>query len=61
MAYHQTPAALERQYYSDEEDDFYEQGVESANLSSLMVPKLIIRSFIRSWLTRSPMRKSLWV
>lgn len=27
--YPAAPVALERQYYSDEEDDFYEQGVES--------------------------------
>ncbi|KAH9813974.1 RNA polymerase I-associated factor PAF67-domain-containing protein [Melampsora americana] len=27
MSHYPAPAALERQYYSDEEDDFYEQGV----------------------------------
>ncbi|KNZ62371.1 eukaryotic translation initiation factor 3 subunit L [Puccinia sorghi] len=32
MSYQQTPAALERQYYSDEEDDFYEQGVTDAQI-----------------------------
>ena len=62
MAYHQTPAALERQYYSDEEDDFYEQGVESASLISrqacLVVPRLTTQSFIHFRVPRSPMRKS---
>ncbi|KAI7955780.1 hypothetical protein MJO29_007179 [Puccinia striiformis f. sp. tritici] len=32
MSHQQPPAAIERQYYSDEEDDFYEQGVTDAQI-----------------------------
>ncbi|MBW0477317.1 hypothetical protein O181_017032 [Austropuccinia psidii MF-1] len=32
MSYSQAPAALERQYYSDEDEDFYEQGVADGQI-----------------------------